>query len=165
MKIIIGVGNRLMKDDGFGSCLAEVIIGKVNNAEVIDLGLGNLLGVDLDKYDTIIILDVANINEEYKIFKIIPTDEGKFEETLHDLGLNTILKLYEDKEFYIVTCKPEEIEVGYGLSKECLLRIEKLIPEFTAFLKKLEINADFRVRDIIEELKKRCAYSTTSNGI
>ncbi|QXJ35508.1 hydrogenase maturation protease [Saccharolobus shibatae] len=165
MKLIIGVGNRLMKDDGFGSCLAEVIIGKVNNAEVIDLGLGNLLGIDLEKYDTIIILDVANISEDYGIYKITQTSEEGLEQSLHDSGLNTILKIYENKDFYIVACKPEEIEVGYGLSKECFLRIEKLIPEFMTFLKKLGIDADFNVMEIIEEIKERCAYSTISNGI
>ncbi|AAK41460.1 Hydrogenase formation/expression factor related protein [Saccharolobus solfataricus P2] len=156
MKAIIGVGNRLMKDDGFGSCLAEVIINKVKNAVVVDLGLGNLLSVDLDKYDTVIIIDVANINEEYGIFKITSTSKGILEQSLHELGLNTILKLYEDKQFYIIVCKPEEIQIGYGLSKDCLLRIEKLIPEFKAFLKKLGIDADFNVMDIIEEIKERC---------
>ncbi|AWR96198.1 hypothetical protein DFR86_00630 [Acidianus sulfidivorans JP7] len=74
----------------------------------------------------------------------------------------SINQKYLGMEFYIVACKPEEIEVGYGLSKESLARIGKLILELIVFLK-IGIDADWNVTEVIEE--ERCIYSMTNNGI
>jgi len=64
------IGNRLMVDDSFGSCLADALLGKVKNAYVTYLAPGNLLGIDLEKYDAILITDVGDIEEDYRIYRI-----------------------------------------------------------------------------------------------
>ena len=96
----MGFGNNVMGDDGFGSCLADTLLGKVKNAYVTDLGPGNLLGLNLEGYDVIVLIDVGNIEEDYGIYRINPS--GRFDISLHDLGLSSVVNLYKDKAFYLV---------------------------------------------------------------
>lgn len=151
---IIGFGNKLMSDDGFGSCLADALLGKIKDAHVMDLGPGNLLGVNLEKYDIIIIIDVGNIEEDHGIYKVNPSES--FNYLLHDLGLASAANLYKDKVFYIVVCKPERIDIGYGLSEECKFRIKRLIPAFIKFLSDLGIQIVGNQDDIVSYIENEC---------
>jgi len=152
--VIIGVGNRLMGDDGFGSCIADALMGKVKNAYVTDLGPGSLLGVNLENYDVIVIIDIGNIEEDYGIYRISPS--GRFDISLHDLGLSSVVNLYKNKTFYFVTCKPERIDVQFGLSKECKSRIKELIPLFIKFLSGLGVQLGGSYEEIINFIEKGC---------
>ena len=152
---IIGVGNRLMGDDGFGSCLADALMGKVRNAYVTDLGPGNLLGVNLEKYDIIVIIDVGNIEEDYGIYRISPS--GRFDISLHDLGLASVVNLYKNKTFYLVACKPERIDIQFGLSKECKSRIRELIPVLIKFLSGLGVQLLGDQEEIVNYIEKGCS--------
>jgi len=152
--VIIGVGNRLMGDDGFGSCLADALLGKVKNAKVIDLGPGTLIGINLEEFDVIIVIDVGNIEEDYAIYRINPS--GRFDISLHDLGLSSVVNLYKDKMFYLVACKPEVIDLQYGLSKECVLRIKELMPLFMKFLSELGVQVLSSQEEIVNSIEKEC---------
>jgi len=153
--VIIGVGNRLMGDDGFGSCIADALMGKVKNAYVTDLGPGSLLGVNLEKYNVIVIIDVGNIEEDYGIYSISPN--GRFDISLHDLGLASVVNLYKDKTFYLVACKPERIDIQYGLSKECKSRVRELIPILIKFLSGLGVQLLGNQEEIVNYIEKGCS--------
>ncbi|QIW23924.1 hydrogenase maturation protease [Sulfolobus sp. S-194] len=156
-KIIIGVGNRLMGDDGFGSCLAEILKEFIFNADVIDLGLSPLFNIELDNYNTIIILDIANINDEYGIYELKANQN--LEPLTHDLGLSILLKMYDNKKFYLIACKPESIDIREGLSEKCIERIEKILPIFKRFLEEQGIKTNFNIPDIIRYIKEKCVYN------
>ena len=75
--LVLGLGNRMYGDDGFGSCLAEFLsLQKVENVDVKDgdyMGLG-LLGW-LEGYDLVVFIDAASkdmVKEDVELFKIDP---------------------------------------------------------------------------------------------
>lgn len=152
--VIVGVGNRLMGDDGFGSCLAEIIKDYILGAEVLDLGTSNLLNIDINKYDIVVLLDIANIDSEYGIYEVKRGSDYDF--SLHDLGLNLVLKLYEDKKFYVVACKPYIVDINFRLSEECINRLVKLFPIFKLFMEKFGVKINLEVSDITKLVKEKC---------
>lgn len=152
--VIIGVGNRLMGDDGFGSCLAEAIRKKVRNADVIDLGLGNLLSVNLEKYHIIILIDVADVSE-CGIYKVSQFSEKDL--SLHSLGLQTVMEIYPDKKFFVVACRPNSIELGQGLSQDLVVEVGHFIPKLAQFLK--SFNVEINTEEVIKYIREECSYN------
>ncbi|AWR95546.1 hydrogenase maturation protease [Acidianus brierleyi] len=155
MRILIaGIGNIFMRDDGCGSFLAEALEGKVE-ADVQDFGTGGISLVDeLEKYDVIIILDIADINEDIKVFEVNDINEDDIVQTVlsmsfggsHGLGIEDILTILKSKgskvKIILLTCKPKILNPGIGLSDECLKNAFLAIDELEKILKQFNVKVD-----------------------
>ncbi len=169
MRILIaGIGNIFMRDDGCGSFLAQALEGKVG-VDVKDFGTGGISLVDeLENYDLIIILDIADINENIKIFEVNDINENDIVQTVlsmslggsHGLGIEDILTILKSKgtkvKIILLTCKPKILNPGIGLSEECTNNAFLAIEELEKILEKFNIkmNAEEVKKSLIEQLNK-----------
>ncbi|MDR0911585.1 MAG: coenzyme F420-reducing hydrogenase, FrhD protein [Methanobrevibacter sp.] len=140
--LVVGCGNVLFKDDGFGpsviKALEEYFEDKEKPEDVmfVDAGTGAthfIFTLPDESWKKLIVVDVVEFNGEpgtVKIFSPFDMPKGAYEnahtwpveEPLHDLA--------ETIEVIIVGCKPEEIsapDVEMGLSKPVQEAIPKAI--------------------------------------
>jgi coenzyme F420 hydrogenase subunit delta len=142
-RLVVGCGNVLFKDDGFGPMVIHKIEEKLQNGELeqpedtqfIDAGTGAthfIFSMPDDNWKKVIVIDVVEWNAEpgtLKYFSPYDMPKGKYEnahtwpveEPLHDLADRGI-------EVVIVGCKPGEItspDVDMGLTDP----VEAAIPE------------------------------------
>lgn len=139
--LVVGCGNVLFKDDGFGPAvikrLEEYFEDKDMPEETMFIDAGTsathfVFSLPNEKWKKIIVIDVVLFDAEpgtVKIFSPYDMPKGKYEnahswpveEPLHDLADSGI-------EVVIVGCKPEKIsspDVEMGLSES----VENAIPE------------------------------------
>jgi coenzyme F420 hydrogenase subunit delta len=142
-RLVVGCGNVLFKDDGFGPMVIHKIEEKLQNGELeqpedtqfIDAGTGAthfIFSMPDDNWKKVIVIDVVEWNAQpgtLKYFSPYDMPKGKYEnahtwpveEPLHDLADRGI-------EVVIVGCKPGEItspDVDMGLTDP----VEAAIPE------------------------------------
>ena len=166
--LIAGIGNVFMHDDGCGSFLAQALEGKVE-ADVRDFGTGGIsLIEEIEKYDVVIILDIADIKEDIKVFEVNDINEDDVVQTVlsmvfggsHGLGIEdvlTILKSLGSKlKIILLTCKPKVLSPGIGLSDECKNNALLAVDELRKVLSKFNIKVDTEgtKKALIENLKK-----------
>ena len=134
-RLVVGCGNVLFKDDGFGPMVIHALedyfkdndIEKPEDTQFIDAGTGAthfIFSMPDDNWKKVIVVDVVEWNAEpgtLKIFSPYDMPKGKYEnahtwpveEPLHDLADRGI-------EVVIVGCKPAEItapDVDMGLTE------------------------------------------------
>lgn len=122
--LVLGLGNRMYGDDGFGSCLAEFLSRqRLENVDVKDgdyMGLG-LLGW-LEGYELVIFLDAMSkdlIDEDIKLLKIDPSKIGITEASelvtdAHKVGPTQLAALAHKSgilrgEAYLIALRAEKI--------------------------------------------------------
>lgn len=151
--LVVGCGNVLFKDDGFGPAVIKQLEEYFEDKDIpeetmfIDAGTSAthfIFSLPNEKWKKIIVIDVVLFDAEpgtVKIFSPFDMPKGKYEnahswpveEPLHDLADSGI-------EVVIVGCKPEEIsspDVEMGLSKS----VENAIPEaINIILKEIGVN-------------------------
>jgi hydrogenase maturation protease len=156
MKVVIGVGNVFMKDDGCGSFIVQALDGLIP-IDVKDLGMGSLSIIDdIRDYDEIIIIDAADIDSDVEVFEIKTELEDEIPQAVismslggsHSMSMRDILTILnsdgKNRKIIVIGCKPKEINVGYGLSEEMIKNGLKVIEKLKEFI-------DFDV----DEAKKR----------
>ena len=139
--LVVGCGNILFKDDGFGPTVIHALEDYFKNKEMpedtqfVDAGTGAthfIFSMPDDNWKKIIVVDVVEWNAEpgtLRLFSPYDMPKGKYEnahtwpveEPLHDLADRGI-------EVVIVGCKPAEItapDVNLGLTEP----VENAIPE------------------------------------
>lgn len=137
--LVVGCGNVLFKDDGFGPAVIQKIEENIENRPLpsnvmtIDAGTSAphyLFSLPNPMWRKIIILDIANFEGNPGDIKILSKDdvpEGKYQDP-HSLSVVDPLDELEEVEIVIIACKPEKVSspfVEYGLSES----VEKAIPE------------------------------------
>ena len=151
--LIVGIGNLLMGDDGFGP---EVIMALEKeslkeNIELRDMGIAGITtATELEDYDIVIFVDAMNVDEEPGSLRMIKIDVEEIspEEALnlsrfsiHELSLETVLKLSKaigtlPEEVYILGCQPENLDVGHDLTPKVRNAIPKAIREIQNLVEK-----------------------------
>jgi hydrogenase maturation protease len=124
MKVVIGVGNVFMKDDGCGSFIAQALDGLIP-IDVKDLGMGSLSIIDdIRDYDEIIIIDAADIDSDVEVFEIKTELEDEIPQAVismslggsHSMSMRDILTILnsdgKNRKIIVIGCKPKEINVG-----------------------------------------------------
>ena len=144
-RLVVGCGNVLFKDDGFGPMVIHALedyfidndIEKPEDTQFIDAGTGAthfIFSMPDENWKKVIVVDVVEWNAEpgtLKIFSPYDMPKGKYEnahtwpveEPLHDLVDMGI-------EVVIVGCKPAEItapDVDMGLTEPVEAAIPKAI--------------------------------------
>ncbi|MFC1683200.1 hydrogenase 3 maturation endopeptidase HyCI [Candidatus Zixiibacteriota bacterium] len=122
--VIVGVGNQLRGDDGFGPYMIEQLQGKVS-AELIDCGEvpENFLGpIRSHDPDTVLILDAADFSARpgaLEVFDVYRWEGGGF--SSHSLSLRLFADLLTHDtgaQIYLVAIQPKHVELGQAMSKE-----------------------------------------------
>lgn len=136
-KVVLGIGNLLMKDDGIGVHAIRALEGRLpQDVVLVD---GGTAGCDLLPYmmgaEKIIIIDALQGGEPPgAVYRLTPEDCGEqyLEGTisLHDLGILVVLHdlaLLEDKtpSVVIIGIEPKEISWGMELTSD----VEKSLPK------------------------------------
>lgn len=136
--LIVGCGNTLYGDDGFGPEVIRYI--KENNIEfpgdtcVIDGATSAphyIFTLPQEKWKNIIIIDIASLNEEVGTIKVLDLDKIHEENRYMDVhGLSATYPLHDlknDVKIKLVVIQPENIpiEMKMGLSKV----LEEKIPQ------------------------------------
>ncbi len=140
--IVVGCGNVLFKDDGFGPAVIEALEEyfkehedkKPENVMFIDAGTGGphfVFSLPHDSWKKMIVVDIVEFKAEPGTLRKFEVDEipkGSYE-NMHSWPVNQPLhELSETIDVMVIGCKPEEIsapDVVMGLSPS----IEKAIPE------------------------------------
>ncbi|HQA04623.1 MAG TPA: HyaD/HybD family hydrogenase maturation endopeptidase [Thermodesulfovibrio thiophilus] len=162
MKIgIIGVGNILMKDEGAGPKVTEILKDNYKFEPEIELIDGGTLGLDLlpyiEKFDKIIIVDVVDFHKEPGFIKILKEDEIppylKTKLSIHHVGVQDLLDVARfmdvmPEELILVGIQPETIDVGLDLSDTIAGKLNKLIEEI------LKIIESWGVKCVLQSLQK-----------
>lgn len=144
--LIVGCGNILFGDDGFGPKVIEYM--KENNIKpygdtcLIDGGTSAphyIFTLPEDKWKNIIIIDIASMNEKSGTVKILTLEEVKEEDRYTDVhGMSVTYPLHDLKDkinIKIVACQPENVpqEMDLNLTET----VQKSIPEAAATAVKL----------------------------
>ncbi len=137
---IMGVGNVLLRDEGFGVKLLYILQSKYEfpeNVVLIDGGTaGIFLSPEIDYLEKLLIIDVVNAEGKPGEIRIY-NKEDFFIDRLplklspHQLGLQEVLLLNEikgtcPKEVKLIGIIPESIETGTGLTQTLESKLEEV---------------------------------------
>ena len=140
--LIVGCGNTLYGDDGFGPEVINYI--KENNIKfpgdtcVIDGATSAphyIFTLPQEKWKNIIIIDIASLNEEAGIIKVLDLDQIHEEDRYMDVhGLSATYPLHDLKDkvnikLILIQPKNVPIEMEMGLSKVLEDKIPQTIKE------------------------------------
>ncbi|WP_457549710.1 hydrogenase maturation protease [Archaeoglobus sp.] len=140
--VVVGIGNVLMRDDGFGVKVVEKLKKMNLPATIYELGtLGLQILNYIEGYDLCIIVDVIKGDGKPGDIYVFDFDDVYFKTknpiSLHDIGLIEALKFcgfnYRLPKIKFVGVEPEVIEFGIGLSKP----VEKAVPKAIKIVKRL----------------------------
>lgn len=123
--VIVGIGNSLRADDGFGPALVERLQGKVS---LVCINAGNTpenyLGrIVREEPDTILLVDIAHLGFEpgqYRILK--PAEILNCGLTTHDMSSRMLIQFLEDQtraDIFMLAVQPQNLSLGEAMS-ECL---------------------------------------------
>ena len=155
--VIVGIGNTMKGDDGFGPALIKRLDGKVK-AVCIDAGSTpeNYTGVIAkENPDTILLVDATHLDKmpgQYEILK--PEDILKSGFTTHDISPRMFLEYLEIRtkaRIFLLGVQPERISFGDVLSdkiKKTLKEVEELIKKSLGTEEKFEVPRDNFSKDI-----------------
>ncbi len=136
---LMGVGNILLRDEGFGVKLLYVIKANYDfpeNVVLIDGGTaGIFLSPEIDYLDKLLIIDVVKAKGEPGEVKVYQKEDFFIDRlplklSPHQLGLQEVLLLNEikgtcPKEVKLIGVIPKSVETGTGLTPQ----LEAKIPE------------------------------------
>ena len=130
--VIVGIGNKLRSDDGFGPILIARLKGG-KDIHLIDAGTApeSFLGPIINsKPEVVIILDVADSGSEPGRIDILNKDDIlKIGFSTHDASPSMFIEFLENSlnaDIYMVAVQPKSLEFGEVLSKEVEEAINKL---------------------------------------
>ena len=136
--IVVGIGNPLRGDDGFGPALVERLQGKVSMV-CIDAGNApeNYLGrIVKEEPDTILLVDVAHLGLEPGQYRILqPDDILKCGLTTHDMSSRMLIEYLNNQtqaDIFMLAVQPQNISLGEAMSERLnrtLDEIDLLIQE------------------------------------
>ena len=168
----MGIGNRLLMDDGVGSCLAEVLseLELPDWLEVVDGGIGGLSLIDyMEGKDVLFVID-ALVDESpagtVKLFTVDLKDIDPSESIrlLIESGSHGVVPevlLAAAKALgklppvsYVVGIVPEKIELGDNISEPALVGATKAIRLIVSELNSMGLELDL-VSDEVESLLRR----------
>lgn len=136
MKLILGCGNLLLKDEGVGVHLVEYLRGKAlpEGVELIDGGTAGFELVDfIQKAEKVVIVDAVkgggNPGDIYCFSSEDFDTEAAPKTSLHDITLKDIFKTAQEfgplPKIRIIGVEPKIIEYGTELSPE----IKRVLPK------------------------------------
>jgi hydrogenase maturation protease len=139
--IVLGIGNVLLRDEGFGVRVLEYLVANYDFPDDVELIDGGTLGVELIRYvvGAGMLLIIDSINGGAKpgtLFRL--ADEqvaAHFAEkiSVHEVGIQDILTMLQltgrtIPRLVVIGAQPYDLEPGVGLSEP----MQKLLPQFAS---------------------------------
>jgi hydrogenase 3 maturation protease len=135
-KVVLGVGNRLSHDDGFGSLLAQRLRGTDWTAIDAGTALENITGEVRDLApDLLVIVDAAQMGLPPGSVRRLPLEAtDRMLASTHGLPLPFVIRLLGDaaKETVLIGVEPGDLSLGEGLSPSMDAAMEGLVKRFKA---------------------------------
>ncbi len=139
---IVGVGNTVMQDDGFGVRVAEYLQEHTDYPDFVQILDGGTLGMDLMPYiadsKKLLLIDAINIDAPVGSYHSFTGDElnayFKNKISVHDLGINdmlAVLKLTDNpvEEVIVIGVKPDIVSLGVDLTEKIAAKIPMVAKE------------------------------------
>ena len=130
--VIVGIGNSMKSDDGFGPALIERVKGKVK-AVCINAGTTpeNYVGaIAREKPDTVLLVDAVHMDLEPGKYEILgPEEIIKSGFTTHDISPKMFieyLKSETNAAIYMLGIQPERLDLGEEMSAAVMKTLEEL---------------------------------------
>lgn len=137
--VVLGVGNILLSDEGFGVRLVEVLSQRFHFPESVDVLDGGTLGIELMRFldgaERLILIDAIHGSEPGS-FRIIQGEDVRlyFQEkvSLHEMGIQEVLAslvVMEKpiKEIVVIGVVPNSLEIGLDLTPIVAARIDQAV--------------------------------------
>ena len=133
--VIVGIGNTMKADDGFGPLLIERLNGKVKST-CIDAGSApeNYVGkIVKENPNTVLLVDACHLDltpGEYQILK--PDEILKSGFTTHDLSPRMFIEYLQSQtkaDIYMLGVQPEKVSLGEEMSEAVNATLENLTKE------------------------------------
>ncbi|WP_286035066.1 HyaD/HybD family hydrogenase maturation endopeptidase [Megamonas hypermegale] len=134
---VVGIGNIIMQDEGFGVRCAEYLQKITNYPDFVQILDGGTLGMDLMPYiagtKKLLFIDAIDIDGNVGDFYQFTGDElnayFKNKMSVHDLGVNdmlAVLKLTDNPvdEIIVMGVKPDVVSMGTELTSAIVEKIE-----------------------------------------
>lgn len=132
--LVIGIGSRIMRDDGIGSRVAEAIEGRLREHDIASFVGETDLGCCFDEIqpdDLVMIIDAMTQGQEPGSMDVMRlssaiNDRSKLR-TQHEFSLLDLIALHApDTEGYFIGIQAAEIGFGFDLSESLKERFEQI---------------------------------------
>lgn len=143
---VVGIGNIIMQDEGFGVRCAEYLQKITDYPDFVQIIDGGTLGMDLMPYiagtKKLLFIDAIDVEGNVGDFYQFTGDElnayFKNKITIHDVGVNdmlAVLKLTDNpiEEVVVMGVKPEVVSMGLDMTE----KIAEKVPEVAQKAKEL----------------------------
>lgn len=136
--VLVGIGNILRGDDGFGPALIERLKGKVravclDAATTLENYAARIAG---ENPDTVLIVDAVSLERQPGAYEIIGTPEIiQSGMTTHDISPRMFIEYLQNQtkaDIYMLGVQPKNIAIGDEIStpvKQTLKAIEQILKE------------------------------------
>ena len=169
--VIVGCGNPLFADDGFGPAVIEEMqkLSLPDNVTIIDGGAGaphfifTLLNPEVTK--KLIVIDITDFNEKPGTITKIPGDKlkpGAYIDPHSWTGIDTLYQIKDKFDTWLIACQPAKVsapEVEMKLSEEVQQAIPKAI---RVILDTIGVNNGTTIKCLQEERQRGTAKSCGS---
>jgi hydrogenase maturation protease len=143
--LIAGVGNAWLRDDGFGSAVAQGLaeVDLPAGVSVMDAGTGGLdLAYEVMRgYDGLVIIDVSQQGGEPGTLYVMEPDEASVPGAIddgdvinpHAMDPQTVLRFVRSVGAWpgrvvVIACEPSDVqEMGWGLSDEVRAAVDRAV--------------------------------------
>ena len=128
--VVLGIGNILMQDEGFGVRVVEELTWRYTFPDTVQVLDGGTLGMELLRFikgaDRLLIIDAINGGSEPGTFFQFANEEVKayfkHKVSMHELGIQDVLAALEVleepvKDVVVLGVQPAVIDVGLELSE------------------------------------------------
>lgn len=143
---VVGIGNIIMQDEGFGVRCAEYLQKITDYPDFVQIIDGGTLGMDLMPYiagtKKLLLIDAIDVEGNVGDFYQFTGDElnayFKNKITIHDVGVNdmlAVLKLTDNpiEEVIVMGIKPEIVSMGLDMTE----KVAEKVPEVAQKAKEL----------------------------
>ncbi|AIY89768.1 hydrogenase maturation protease [Geoglobus acetivorans] len=140
MAVIIGAGNLILGDDGFGIHVIERLkkMKEFENVKIVDSMTNSAIMLEaMDGEDRAIIVDAIDVGQEegIAVYRFNPKEEDFPSDimlSMHDLHFRDVIAMARGvynlpDEIVIVGVKPERVELSMDLSESCSRYIDEVI--------------------------------------
>jgi hydrogenase maturation protease len=135
---VLGIGNIILKDEGFGVYIVEKLQQEYNFPEHVEVLDGGTLGMELMNYiigtDKLIVVDAINgASAPGTFFRFVNAEvKAYFQEkiSMHELGIQDVLAALEViekpvKDVIVMGAQPFIVDAGVGMTKDMEKLVEK----------------------------------------
>lgn len=138
---ILGVGNVILRDEGFGVRVAEYLDAHYEFPENVQIVDGGTLGIELTQYvtgtDKLLVIDSINGGAEpgtlFRFHNDAVMDHFQEKVSAHEVGIQDVLALltvtgHKIPEVIVIGAQPYDLEAGVELSEG----MQNLLPQVVA---------------------------------